>query len=167
MIVGHLLAAVAQVLAGLAAHTAAAGCLPGARTLLLAGPTAVAAVLVTGRVLPRSPLLRLAAGQLAVHGVLALAACAGAGHLHTVGPVPTAMALGHVVALVACRAGLDRVVAALLRALAEVLVVRPTVLPRVPALPVVVAAPRPVALGSAPLLAAAPRRGPPARLLPA
>ena len=163
---GALPPALAQVVAGLAAHSVAAGCLPAARTLL-AVPAALAAVLLTGWALPRSPLLRLAGGQLAVHGVLALAACAGAAHVPAAETSSAAMTGSHVLALVACRAGLDRVVLVLLRVLAERLVAVPAVLCRVPQVPHVAAVHLGPVLSASRVLGVAPGRGPPARLLPA
>jgi hypothetical protein len=158
-------AALAQVAAGLAAHTAAAGCLPSTSTLLLALPTAVAALLIVGRALPGRPLRALAVGQLSVHGVLALTGCvAHGGHLHA--EHPPAMVLGHVAAIVLSRAVLDQVVASADRAAAALraLVVRWLRRPEpvqvvTPVLAVPVA---PVLPRRPDLLAAVRRRGPPA-----
>lgn len=164
---GALPSALAQTTAGLAAHAAASGCLPSAATLLLAGPTALLSVLVVGAVLPARPLLRLAGGQLAVHAVLALAACAGAGHLLAAGATSLAMTVSHVLALVACRAGLERCATAALRSAATALAPRCPQLPALPVwpavLPVPVAAPSP----AGPVLVRAPVRGPPVALLQA
>lgn len=160
---GAVAAALAQSAAGLTAHAVAEGCLPSVRSLALLVPTTVLAVLVVGLVVPRRPLLRLAAGQLAVHGVLALAACAGAAHVHAGSP---SMVAAHVVALVASRAVLGSVVALAERAAEAVSRwVRPVrepaalVLPPAPlVLGTAVAAPRPPVVRLR-----APRRGPPVR----
>lgn len=108
-------AALAQTAAAVTAHALAAGCLPSAGGLALAVPLSLAGVLLLGRLLPRSPLLRLAGGQLAGHLALTLAAACSA-HVHVGHP---AAALAHVVALVLCRALLDRVVAAVEHAAAR------------------------------------------------
>lgn len=157
-------AALAQVAAGLAAHTAAAGCLPETGTLLLALPTAIAVLLLVGRALPAHPLRALAVGQLSVHGVLALAGCVAHGvHLHA--EHSPAMVLAHVAAVVAARAVLDRVVATADRAAAELraLVVRWLRLPEpvVVVAPAVVVAARVVLPRRRDLLVADRRRGPP------
>lgn len=158
-------AALAQTAAGLAAHTAAAGCLPATRTLLLALPSAVAVLLVVGRALPGRPLRALAVGQLSVHGVLALTGCVAHGaHLHA--EHSPAMVLAHVAAVVLSRAVLDRVVASADRAAAglRALVARWLRLPE----PVVVRGPALVMAGPVvlpwrrDLLVDVRRRGPPA-----
>lgn len=171
---GAVPAALAQTAAGLAAHAAAAGCLPDIRALLLLAPTTVGAVLLVSRVLADRPLLRLASGQLAVHAVLALAACAGAAHLHASGGPHTAMTAAHVGALVACRAGLERAGALATAALGAVLnaslarLVRPLALVS----PVSSGTGQPAGSQAVPrpsaVLLLAPGRGPPAahRLLP-
>jgi hypothetical protein len=157
-------AALAQVAAGLAAHTAAAGCLPATRTLLLALPSALAVVLLVGRALPGRPLPALAVGQLGVHGVLALTGCvAHGGHLHT--EHPPAMVLAHVAAIVLSRAVLDKVVdaadraATALRSLVVRWLRRPE--PVQVAAPASVVPPAPVLPRRRDLLAAVRRRGPP------
>ena len=158
---GAVAAALAQTAAGLGAHAAAAGCLPGARSLVVLVPSALLAVLLVGRVLPHRPLLRLAAGQLAVHGVLGLAVCTGAAHAHTASPLMSASHLG---ALVLCRAVLDRVVALTEQAAARL----GRLVPRLPR-PVVLVVPNAAPVRRAEALpapartvvAVAPRRGPP------
>jgi hypothetical protein len=159
-VAGPVAAALAQTLAGTAAHGAASGCLPTGPALALALPAAVVAVLLLGALLGRRPLLLLAGGQLAVHGVLALTACAG-GHRSS----PVLLTFAHVAALVLCRAVLGRVVRSAEHAAASLtrLVRRPALAP-VLHLPVLrrpaTAAPCAV-LRAVDLLGAAPRRGPP------
>ena len=161
-------AALAQTALGLAAHTSAAGCLPALSTLALALPVSVALVAVVGRLLPG--LRALVVGQLAVHGVLALAGCTVGAGAHAAHHSP-AMALAHVAALALCRATLDHVLATASRAAGVLrrLVARPRPEPaplRLPVLdrpePLPIPVPR-----SADLLTTAPRRGPPRALLPA
>lgn len=158
---GAVTAALAQTAAAVGAHAAANGCLPTARSLAVAVPLAVVGVLALGRLLDARPLLRLAGGQLAGHLALTVAA-ACTGHAHGLDP-HVAMTVGHVAALVACRALLDRTVEGVEHALAR------TVLP--PARPPLVlpAALRPCLPVPAPLrgrtcLRVAPVRGPPAAL---
>ena len=101
---------VLQLVAALAVHATAAGCLPSARSLLVWIPVGLLALLVLDRVLAGSPLVGLAAGQLAAHAVLIAAACAGhgGGAAHAGSHVP--MTLGHVAALVLCRVVLGQAV---------------------------------------------------------
>ncbi|MBW3641173.1 MAG: hypothetical protein KY451_15310 [Actinobacteria bacterium] len=106
---GAAAASVAQVAAGLAAHVAAAGCLPSLRGLALAVPLSLGGVLLFTHLLRGRALVRLAGGQLVVHAALALAA-ACTGHVAAHAEPHVAMTAGHVAALVACRAVLDRVV---------------------------------------------------------
>jgi hypothetical protein len=166
----RLAAAAVQVSAALAAHTAAAGCLPPAAALAVTLPTALLAVLAVTALLRAHPLLALTAGQLAVHACLTAAACSAAAahlpHAATAHSAPHLLMTGaHVGALLLCRASAD-VVLRTADAAAETLtrLVRPRVPTRLrlPELP----APR-TALRRAPRrrlrhFASAPRRGPPA-----
>ncbi len=102
-----------QVAVGVGAHVLGAGCLPTGGGLLLSLPLALGAVLALGRLLPDRPLLRIGAGQLAVHGSLAFAACTGVAEQSPLLMTSMLMMYAHVVAVVALRAAGDRVVAVL------------------------------------------------------
>jgi len=95
----------------LGAHTVAAGCLPEARSLLLAVPLCVVAMLVLGRLLHGHPLLMLTAGQLTGHSLLVVAAaCTAHRGVHGAGEPHLLMVGAHVAALVLCRAVLGQVI---------------------------------------------------------
>ena len=170
-------AAPAQVCAALAAHTAAAGCLPSGAALAVALPPALIALLAVATVLRRHPLLALVAGQLAVHACLAASACTVAAHLpHAAGAHPPAHLLmtgAHVGALLLCRATVDLVLrSADAAAAALTRLVRPRVPTRLrlPELPVPRTALRPAPRRRLQCCTSARRRGPPAPpavLLPA
>lgn len=105
-------AALVQVTTAVAAHVAAGGCLPTARGVAVAVPASVAVVLLLSMRLRGRPLLLLGGGQLATHALLAAAvACSGHAAEHGAGHVP--MTLSHVLALVICRAAVDRTVVAI------------------------------------------------------
>ena len=167
----RLAAAAVQVSAALAAHTAAAGCLPPAAALAVTVPTALLAVLAVTALLRAHPLLALTAGQLAVHACLTTtaAACSAAAHLTHAAAAHSAphllMTGAHVGALLLCRASAD-VVLRTADAAAETLtrLVRPR-LPmrlRLPELPVARTALRRAPRRRLRHFASAPRRGPPA-----
>lgn len=164
---GAAAASGAQVAAGLGAHVAAAGCLPGLRGLVLAVPIAAGTVLLLSYLLPGRPLLRLAGGQVAVHVALAVAA-ACTGHAAVESDAHMVMTAGHVAALVLCRAVLDRVVTGVERAVVGVRVqLRRLVHPLAPPRLCLAAAPSPTRRRRHQprhrlLLCVAPRRGPPA-----
>lgn len=102
-----------QTAVALGAHTVAAGCLPEARSLLLAVPLCVVAMLVLGRLLRGRPLLMLTAGQLTGHSLLMVAAaCTAHRGVHGAGTdEPHLLMVGaHVAALVLCRAVLGLVI---------------------------------------------------------
>lgn len=163
---GDLAAALAQTAAGAAVHVAASGCLPVSGVLVL--PAAVVGVLLVAGLLPERPVLRLATGQLLVHALLTVSACASAAHVHAASPGPHApMALAHVAALVVCRGALGAVAAGAERAAAHVLArVRPVgpvpVLPQPPS-PTPVVVRRTAAPVQVNRHRRTPRRGPPAR----
>lgn len=171
-----LAAAVVQVTVAVAAHLAAAGCVPPAAALAVSLPVALVGVLAVARLLRRSPLLALAGGQLTVHACLTAAACTGAAALHEPGGHAAShvlMTAAHVAALLLCRASTDLVLrgaARAVQALARLLrPPAPSCLP-LPELPAPRTAPREGLRAGSPGHPGAPRRGPPAplvRVLPA
>lgn len=163
-----LAAAVVQVAAAVAAHTAAAGCVPPAAALAVSLPVCLVGVLAVARLLRSFPLLSLAAGQLTVHAGLAASACAGAAVAsHELSGHATShvlMTAAHVGALLLCRASADLVLRSADRALqALVRLLRSRVPSTLGPLELAAArtAPRAGLRAQSPGHPGAPRRGPP------
>jgi hypothetical protein len=167
-----LAAAVLQVATAVAAHSAAAGCVPPAAALAVSLPVSLVGVLAVARLLRSFPLLGLGVGQLTVHTCLAASACTGAAvasHDPSGHGVPhVLMTAAHVGALLLCRATADLVLRSADRAaqaLARLLRPGAPSCPRPPELPRARTAPRPGLLAQSPRHPGAPRRGPPAALV--
>lgn len=160
-----LTAGVLQLSAALGVHAAAAGCLPSARGLAVALPLGLLALLLVGRVLEGRSVATLACGQLTAHSVLTVAAACTSHAAHAGSHVP--MTMGHVAALVVCRAVLGRAVllvergAELVLGLARKLVLAPVPAPVVPQL----CDPAPAALVGRAVSGPACVRGPPRGVL--